>query len=181
MVARRRVTPKKVTTKPAKPASAGAAYRQSLRERTAASNAFARRDVGYERTAGDGSPLVKGTVKPGQYIPLYNDVSKTYNAIRKHGTTGYGGGDFPMAEAKANTFKGKQYLKNTGGTLTSNYQVKAGTIAGPKTTRDPVALKAQALKNAARDGAINARRKAAGLPPMPGTGPKISPTKKRGR
>jgi hypothetical protein len=112
---------------------------------------------------------------------MYSDVTSTYKAIKKYGHEGRGGGDFPMDEAKRNTYKGKQYLNSKYGSLTAGLEVKAGTIAGPKTMRNPAALKAQALKNAARDGAINARRKAAGLPPMPGTGPKISPTKKRGR
>lgn len=180
MAAPKRVTPKKVTTKPAKPASAGAAYRQSLRERTAASNAFARRDVAPEWSNGEGSTLVRGTVRPGSWIDLYSDVTPTYKAIKKYGHEGRGGGDFPMDEAKANTYKGKQYLNNKYGSLTAGLEVKAGTVAGPKTTRNPAALKAQALKDAARDAAINASRKARGLPPMLKAGQK-APTIKMQR
>ena len=151
-------TPKKVSPKKT---SAGAAYRQSLRERTAASNAFARRDVAPEWSNGEGSKRVKGTVKPGTYVDLYDDVSELYGAIKKYGSEGRGGGDFPMDEAKANTYKGKQYLKGTG-SLTSGLKVKYGTIAGPKTMINPDALKAQKIKDAKRDAKIMTKRRGKG-------------------
>ena len=140
-------TPKKVSPKKV---SAGSAYRQSLRERTAASNAFARRDVDPEWSNGEGSKRVRGTVKPGTYIDLYDDVSKLYGEIKKYGTAGRGGGDFPMGEAKANTYKGKQYLRGTG-SLTSGLQVKAGTVAGPKTARNNSDLEKARKMNEKRD------------------------------
>ena len=156
-------TPKKVSPKKVSPkkTSAGSDYRKSLRERAAASNAFARRDAAPEWSNGEGSKRVKGTVKPGTYIDLYDDVSELYGAIKKYGPEGRGGGDFPMGEAKANTYKGKQYLKGTG-SLTSGLKVKAGTIPGPKTMINPAAMKAAALKNAVRDRAIKQTRRKGG-------------------
>jgi hypothetical protein len=163
MGAPKRAIPKKVTTKPAKPASAGARYQQSLRERTAASNAFARRDVAPEWSNGEGSTRVRGTVRPGSWIDLYSDVTPTYKAIKKYGHEGRGGGDFPMDEAKANTYKGKQYLYRPGyPSLTDGLEVKAGTIAGPKTTRNPAALAKAREMNAQRDARNMALRRGKG-------------------
>ena len=156
---KKKVSPKKLAPKKT---SAGASYRQSLRERTAASNAFARRDADPQWSNGEGSKRVKGKVKPGEYIPLYNDVTPIYKAIKKYGHEGRGGGDFPMGEAKANTFKGKQYLKNTGGTLSSNYSVKAGTIAGPKTLRNESDMAKFKEMNAKRDARNKALRRGRG-------------------
>jgi hypothetical protein len=68
-----------------------------------------------------------------------------------------------MDEAKANTYKGKQYLKGTGSpSLTSGLKVKAGTIAGPKTMINTAAIKTQALKNAQRDAKNMTLRKGKG-------------------
>jgi hypothetical protein len=158
---KKNAAPKKVATQPE---SAGARYRRLLRERTAASGKFARRDETYTQyNESTGKKIGKVGPKRGDYIDLYDDVSSVYGAIKKYGHEGYGGGDFPMDTAKANTYKGKQYLKYpSGASLTSGLKVKYGTIAGPKTMINPDALKAQKIKDAKRDAKIMTKRRGKG-------------------
>jgi hypothetical protein len=130
--------------------------KKDLRNRVAASEKFARRDETYTSyNESTGKPY---TVKPkrGEYVPLYDDVTKFYNEIVKYGHEGRGGGDFPEAQAKKNTIKGRQYLDSTQGQNLGAYgtlgkRVKYGTIAGPKTVTNLVDMAKARKMNEKRD------------------------------
>ena len=142
MGAPKRVTPKKVTTKPAKPAFDP---KKALRERVSASEKVARRDAGIFYAEGTNPGPRPRQVPAGQYVPLLRDVSSTVREVRRTGNQG----DFDLQGALKNTFKGKQY----GGEdwFGRSISVKAGTVAGPKTARNNSDLAKAAKMNAERD------------------------------
>jgi hypothetical protein len=111
--------------------------KKDLRNRMAASEKFARRDQSYmQYNESTGKKIGMVGPKRGESVPFYDDVTKFYNEIVKYGHEGRGGGDFPEAQAKKNTIKGRQYLDSTQGAGvygTLGKRVKYGTVAGPKT------------------------------------------------
>lgn len=171
MATPKRVTPKKVTTKPAKPAFDPKA---DLRRRMSASEKFARRDAGVwypESGPLAGKGPIKNKVARGEYIDLYSDVTKTYNAVRALSPDDRANSDFNMYDAKRNTVKGRQYLNpNTigGGPVDSSTsykggrQVRSGTIAGPRTARNLADLAKAKEMNAKRDALNMMKRRGKG-------------------
>lgn len=135
------------TAKP-KPPVPGGYYSPStsVRNRMAASEAFARRD---------------GNPKAGDFIPLYSDVTKRVNTINKWGSTRQNAQGFAFSEAVRNTIGGRQYLPSTGtGGVRGNsgIKVKYGTVAGPRTAVNLTDMARAAAMNQDRD-AKNARRR----------------------
>jgi hypothetical protein len=131
--------------------------KKDLRNRMAASEQFARRDRTYT-SSGEGTG--KRTIvrpKRGEFIPFYDDVTNFYNEIVKYGHEGRGGGDFPEAQAKKNTIKGRQYLDSTqgrdvyGSKATLGKKVKYGTVAGPKTVTNLADMEKARKMNEKRD------------------------------
>lgn len=148
--------------------------KKDLRTRMAVSEKFARRDAGVwypESGPLAGKGPIKRTVDRGEYIDLYDDVTRFYNEVKSLGADDRANSDFNMYDAKRNTVKGRQYLNpNTigGGPVDSSEsykggrQVRSGTIAGPKTARNLADLDKAKKMNAERDAKIMMKRRGKG-------------------
>jgi hypothetical protein len=131
------------------PPPAGGYYNPttSVRNRMAASEAFARRD---------------GKPKAGEFIPFYSDVTKRVNDINKWGSTRENSQGFAFSQAVKNTIGGRQYLPSTGrGGVRSNSGIKVryGTVAGPKTAVNMTDLYKAKIMNEDRDAKLARDRK----------------------
>lgn len=146
---KRKVTKIAPKTSMPKPPAPGGYYNPvtSVRNRMAASEAFARRD---------------GKPKAGDFIPFYSDVTKRVNTINKWGSTRENSLGFNFSQAVTNTINGRQYLPSTGRAGVrgnSGIKVKYGTVAGPKTAVNMTDMAKAAAMNQDRDAKLARDRK----------------------
>ena len=135
--------------------------KKDLRNRVAASEKFARRDETYDSyNETTGEYYGKIGPKRGEYVDLYDDVTRFYNEVKSLGADERANSDFNFTQAGKNTVKGRQYLNpNTIGggprgaseSYKGGRQVKYGTVAGPKTARNLADMAKARKMNEKRD------------------------------